>query len=322
MNIQFVKKNLQSAIYDFHLNHLILYQNGEQYQTVSVTSIEATNWCLKNLCQGANIFLIGSSRETERMYLNLSMSKYQFNICCYDVEFPESNRNVNQQPSLHEIVDSLNEIKSLFQQEQHSNANYALFNTLSSQCETKDIKELKSLIIEYLESISKKQLETQYLVSEIYNNRELVTSSNENSEIINELRKELAAYKNDFYLKSMQNFGVNIVIELLERLYTEKNLITQKGNVSDNLKSLEQIISFCEIKIKKLNLKVRHSTIGEEFDGSRMVNYDDKVSTDNDNLKGRVAYSISPAVYWTLPRVNAPGEDELLIKEEIVALYE
>ena len=120
----------------------------------------------------------------------------------------------------------------------------------------------------------------------------------------------------------MMKFGVNTVIEILERLYTEKNLLMQKGNADDELDRIAQIISFCEAKIKKLNLKVRLSSEGDEFDGGRMVSFDDKVVTDDENKKGRVAYSISPAIYWTLPRVNAPGEDELLIKEETVALYE
>ena len=163
--------------------------------------------------------------------------------------------------------------------------------------------------------------ESLYLINQIYNQLQTGIGSN-SSEIVEDLRKELAEYKNDFYQKSMQQFGVNITINILERLYVEKDQLMHQENVNEELTRITQIISFCETKMKKLNLRISHSSDGDEFDGRKMITYDDKVSTDNTDLKGRVAYSIFPAIYWTLPRVNAPGEDELLIKEETVALYE
>lgn len=316
-----IQYNITCVIYDVRLQTVTYYEYGKP----QFGQIEDTNkfslWCQKYVRQGTCIILIGLPKQTEEIYRELEYHNY--NVCCYDFGQAETARQTNnQQPSINEVLASLNEVKTLLKKDNTQSTNYALINTSSPQRETKDIKELKLFITESLEAISKKQSETQYLVSEIYNNREFGASSHGSSEIIDDLRKELATYKNDFYQKSMLNFGVNTAIEILERLYTEKNLLKQNEDAADELNRLDQIISFCEAKMKKLSLKVEHSTAGDEFDGSSMVTYDDKVYTDNDDLKGRVAYSISPAVYWTLPRVNAPGGDELLIKEETVALYE
>lgn len=310
---------MKSVIFDLRFSRLAYYQDGIMRQQGQATPSEGVNWCLRYLTEGSSVFLIGSTRETEGVFQQLN--KYKFNICCYDVQQTEPNQNINNlQISLNGILSSLNEIKTLLKREQPKSANYALINTSSPQRETKDIKELKSFISDSFEVLNKKQSETNYLVTEIYN-REPEALSNSGSEVIEDLRKELAAYKNDFYQKSMMKFGVNTAIEILERLYTEKNLLKQNEN-PEKVERIMQIISFCEAKMKKLNLKVRLSSDGDEFDGGRMVSYDDKVATDDENMKGRVAYSISPAIYWTLPRVNAPGEDELLLKEETVALYE
>ena len=309
---------MKSVIFDLRISRLAYYQDGEMRQQGQATPSEGGNWCIRNLPEGSSVFLKGSTRETEGVFQQL---QYKFNVCCYDVQQTEPNKNTNNlQSSLDGVLSSLNEIKALLKREQPKSANYSLINTSSPHCETKDIKELKSCISDSFEALNKKQFETHYLVTEIYN-RELEASSNGCSEVIEDLRKELTAYKNDFYQKSMMKFGVNTVVEILERLYTEKNLLKQNDN-SEELERIMLIISFCEAKMKKLNLRVRLSSDGDEFDGGRMISYDDKVATDDENMKGRVAYSISPAIYWTLPRVNAPGEDELLIKEETVALYE
>ena len=297
------------------------FENGKSQSGYLNSLNEISLWCQQNIRLGSCIVLIGQPKQTEELYRDLVYRDY--NVCCYYVEQAENTRQTNyQQPSISDVLASLNEVKTLLGKEQPKSANYALINTSSSQCESKELKELKSFLAESLDTLIKKQSETQYLVSEIYNNRESGASSNGSTEIINDLRKELTAYKNDFYQKSMLNFGVNTAIEILERLYTEKLFIKQKEETADELNRLELIISYCEAKMKKLSLRMRRSADGDEFDGSRMVSYDDKVSTDNEELKGHVAYSIFPAIYWTLPRVNAPGGDELLIKEETVALYE
>lgn len=280
---------------------------------------DVLRWCVNNIPPGTCIILIGTSNQTKFLFRELK--QFNFYVICYELADIENVRKTGfQQINVDEILTSVNEIKALLKREPPKSANYALINTSSPQLEIKDIKEIKSFIKESFEALNKKQSETNYLVTEIYN-RDQETSSNGNSEIIKDLRKELAEYKNDFYQKSMMKLGVNIAIDILERLYTEKNLLKQKEN-SEEMDRITQIISFCEAKMKKLNVRVKLSSEGDEFDGIRMVSFDDKVATDNSNMKGRVAYSIFPAIYWTLPRVNAPGEDELLIKEETVALYE
>lgn len=304
---------------DFSKSIMTIYSKGQE-QTNPINSYDhAFQYCVNKMHYGISVILVGATNETKRLFD--SLVQYGINVCCFDVQQVEPNKNINDsQISLDVVLSSLNEIKALLKREQPKSANYALINTSSPQRETKDIKELKSFISDSFEALNKKQSETNYLVTEIYN-REPEASSNGSLVVIEDLRKELAAYKNDFYQKSMMKFGVNTTIEILERLYTEKNLLKQNEN-SEELERILLIISYCEAKMKKLNLRVRLSSDGDEFDGDRMVSYDDKVATDDEKMKGRVAYSISPAIYWTLPRVNAPGADDLLIKEEIVALYE
>ena len=320
----FFLTDIQTVIIDFNSLLLIHYINGELKKIWQIPSINQANetiisYCNKNLSKDSCIILLGSPEETKN--IQNFLSRY-YNICCYDIKkISTHNKNTNQQIYSNEILNSLNEIKTLLKKEQSKNANTVFSSPSLPQYDNKDIKGLKSYLEESLETINKKQTEVQYLVSEIYN-RSSETSNTNSSEIIEDLRKELLAYKNDFYQKSMLKFGVNTAIEILERLYIEKNLLKQKENANEELNRITQIITFCETIIKKLNLKVIYSSEGEEFDGNRMVTYDDKVYTNNENLKGRVAYSISPAIYWTLPRVNDPGKDELLIKEEAVTLYE
>ena len=310
---------MQSVVFDCQISHLQIYDYGNLSQQGSISSRDVADWCIRHLKEGTSIFLIGSKSETDSIYQKLK--NYRLNICCYDPKQADPNRNTNNsQFSLEGVLSSLDEIKALLKREQPKSSNYALINTSSSQRESKDMKELKSLILESFETLNKKQSEMNYLVNEIYNHDQ-ETSSDGYSEILADLRNELAAYKNDFYQKSMLKFGVNTTIEILERLYNEKNLLKQKENLEE-FDRITQIISFCESKMKKLNLRISHSIEGDEFDGERMIYFDDKVATEDENMKGRVAYSIFPAIYWTLPRVNAPGEDELLIKEETVALYE
>lgn len=310
----------ECVIFDVKSLNVTYYRNGKLQENGFVKSLnEFIKWCSENLSPEACIVLLGTN-QIDGLFSYLE--HFRFNICCYDINLHTYQRVANNnQNSTNDILNAVNEIKTLLKREQPKNSNYSLFNTSSPQYDTKEIKELKSFLVELFEGLNKKQSETQYLVSEIYN-RDAETSNNGSIEIIDDLRKELAAYKNDFYQKSMLNFGVNTAIEILERLYTERNLLKQSTNIDGELDRITKIISFCEIKIKKLNLKVSYSSEGDEFDSSRMITYDDKVSTDNEDLKDCVAYSISPAIYWTLPRVNAPGEDELLIKEETVALYE
>ncbi len=313
--------NTEFVICDIRKMFLTYYIGGKKGIRSFNSEDDVLNMCMINFLPGTCIILlIGTPNQTIKLLKKLK--QYNYNVYCYELD---NNENIQKYDSQHigvdEIFTSLNELKDLLKREQHRSANYALINTSSPQRETKDIKELKSFIIDSFEALNKTQLETNYLVTEIYNRNQEETSCNGSSEVIADLRKELAAYKNDFYQKSMMKLGVNTAIEILEGLYAEKNLLKKKEN-SEELNIIMQIISFCESKIKKLNLRVRFSSDGDEFDGGRMVSFDDKIPTDDGNMKGRVAYSISPAIYWTLPRVNAPGEDELLIKEEIVALYE
>lgn len=308
----------QCVILDIKTLKATLLLNNQQIDVRFKHIDEFVEFCLRRLSPGTYVVLLGDI-QTDQLYEKLK--RLDLILCHDNIDSKVINKQEDKgQSTIKEVLDTVSEIKALLKQGQPKNAHYSLFSSPSPQGETKDIKELKSYLTNALDAINNQQAEIQYLISEIYN-RESETPSND-SKIIDDLRNELSAYKNDFYQKSMLNFGVNTVIEILDCLYTEKNIIKQQKGISEELDRITQIILFCEAKIKKLNLKVHYSSEGDEFDGSRMINYDDKIYTENEHLKGLVAHSISPAIYWTLPRVNAPGVDSLLIKDEIVALYE
>ena len=162
--------------------------------------------------------------------------------------------------------------------------------------------------------------ETHYFARELYNNAP--NGTNNSDTIISDLREELNKYKNDFYLKTIQPyvcFAIEMVCVMYEDLY---NLIQTEGIESPLVERMRRVISASENYIKRMNVQIRTSQIGDAWNPNLMRAYDDRVCTNQEEMKGHVAYSISPAFFWVLPRVNAPGSDNLLLKEEIVALYE
>lgn len=188
-----------------------------------------------------------------------------------------------------------------------------------------DVGQKMDEIIERVKILDDRTRSIEFSIGELDN-----LTNNESfgvNSVITELQTELSEYKKDFYFKSMQKYGVNIMIEILKKLYEEKHslrLLNQDQVQNDFLERIERIIVFCKNRAKKMNVLIEESSNGDIFDGKKMIAYDDDcIFTNEECLKGRVASSISPAFYWILPRVNAPIADyyKLMIEEEIVVLY-
>jgi len=149
---------------------------------------------------------------------------------------------------------------------------------------------------------------------------EHVNNVSDEYSIYNELKSELSAYRNDFYLKSVQRLGLDALIEILNSMCTRLHSTT---NLTDEVKeSIRYDIKLVERALNnRFNVQCVYSEIGATFDEETMVTFPgDFISTENVSLRGCVAYSVSPAIYWTIPRVNS-NEQKFLYKEESVVLY-
>lgn len=149
---------------------------------------------------------------------------------------------------------------------------------------------------------------------------EHINNVSEEYSVYNELKSELSAYRNDFYLKSVQRLGLDALIEILcsmcARLHSTTNLTDEARDVIRyDIKLVERALN------NRFNVQCVYSEIGAYFNEETMVTFPGEfIETENESLKGCVAYSVSPAIYWTIPRVNS-GEQKFLYKEESVVLY-
>lgn len=164
-----------------------------------------------------------------------------------------------------------------------------------------------------VENIEKQQ---KYFFGELLDSAQ--RSGGDNGMVV-ALKNELSEYKEDFYRKSMQRYGVDAMMNILKHLYQERYELLKAQQDTDRI---DQHIKVCTSEAKRLNIRLRISAEGDMFDGNSMVYYDDTVPAPSPDKRGQVACSITPAFYWTLPRVNAPNSDDLLLQEEVVALYE
>lgn len=165
-----------------------------------------------------------------------------------------------------------------------------------------DIKEAISLIKDDIQAV-----------------KEMLSKNEENDEV-SFLKDELSYYRNDFYLKSVQRLGLDALLEILEsmcsRLFMSANASVEvKESLSYDIKLVERAL------INKFNVRFVRSSEGTPFNEHTMTTFpDDSIISEDVNLKGCVAASVSPAIFWTIPRVNS-GETSFLYKEESVVLY-
>ena len=173
----------------------------------------------------------------------------------------------------------------------------------------KDLMALKNSVSTLSEGIEEIK---QYLQS---------NSNRESDETNRLLKEELAAYRSDFYLKSVQRLGMDALLDIMDRLCTR---LYDSNNSSDETKEvLKYTIALIERTLRsKFRVRCVSSEPGAEFNSETMIAYpDDSIATEDTALIGCVAQSISPAIYWTIPRVNS-DEMEFLYKEENVVLYQ
>lgn len=136
---------------------------------------------------------------------------------------------------------------------------------------------------------------------------------------IDVLKEELNTYRSDFYMKSVKRMGLDAIINILEhfcQLYHECNdEYNIKTIYKSNIKYIESVLK------SSMHVNCQYTPQGEPFNPDTMIAYEsDSVPTDDEDLKGKVAETIVPAVYWTLPRINSDSQD-YLYKEEIVVLF-
>lgn len=150
----------------------------------------------------------------------------------------------------------------------------------------------------------------------------IIESSNkdeDNMEVIS-LKEELSKYRNDFYFKSVQRQGLDAMLEVLESMNTLLYNSRTKG--VEVTEAIEHGIYLIERALQKtFKIRFESSNEGNEYDEEKMIAYpSDSIFTNDERLSGHVAKSLSPAIYWTIPRVNST-DLEFLYKEESVILY-
>lgn len=254
-----------------------------------------------------------SSMSLRKLLNDLEVSHY---------EYISQTNSTNDNAKYSEILLALKNIEKNIGNNS-SKSSFFSFSKLNSEKNVIDDSKQSSVITQMthqLLSLTEKISGIEYIVNELYNQEP--NQSDKSSIVIEDLRHELSSYKEDLYLKSMQKYGVDIAIKIIDRLYAERRDLNESGSFNNEIiERYNKLIEFCSSEFRRLNLRIFNSNSGDLFDGERMVSYDDYVETEDHTLNGRVAYSISPSISWTLPRVNSDSKTELVLKEEIVALY-
>lgn len=222
--------------------------------------------------------------------------------------------NVSQKTYFQAIEKSINDLKVVVNGLQQSRTT----PTVSGRSGN-DVAGLKDTIGNMAETLR----QTRYFAEELYNNMSTRANTSGSEARIEELQNELGKYKNDFFLKVSLQY-VNSAIEMLCIMYEDLyNLKSIEGPESPSVERMQRVIAACEAYVKRWKIvRIRKSNSGDPWDPNSMRAYDDRILTEREELKGHVACSISPAFFWTLPRVNAPDTEHLLLKEETIALFE
>ncbi len=146
-----------------------------------------------------------------------------------------------------------------------------------------------------------------------YNVRSGSASNSSDSEYKQVLQSKLSEYEEDLYLKLLRKYiidsQISIYNQVAEQLYIEQ----------DN--KLEKVLTMMAQKLESIGVKVIASEVGSDFNPSRMkTGHYTNIPTDNEQLNGKVARSVTPAFLWTLPSTKQQ-DTSLLLMEEDVILY-
>lgn len=316
--------------YNVENGEFVSYSNGTP-QNVGTTSFETLVNHIRNY-EPFLLLLVGQPQETANVkkllethriekqtpsIIGLTRVRVNFDIICIDSPAPATPQaaaptqpvqGTQEQQYVSQILDHIDRSYTLLKQEiatvkaqpsptTHQPANNSKINEIATN----------------VENIEKQQ---KYFFGELLDSAQ--RSGGDNGMVV-ALKNELSEYKEDFYRKSMQRYGVDAMMNILKHLYQERYELLK---AQQETASIDQHIKFCTHEAKRLNIRLHISNEGDTFDGNSMVYYDDTVPAPSPDKRGQVACSITPAFYWTLPRVNAPNSDDLLLQEEVVALYE
>lgn len=146
-----------------------------------------------------------------------------------------------------------------------------------------------------------------------YNVRSGSASKSDDGEYKQALQSKLSEYEEDLYLKLMRKYvidsQISIYNQIAEQLYIEQD------------DKLEKVLTLMAKELESIGVKVISSKVGADFDPSRMrTGHYANIPTDNEQINGKVARSVTPAFLWTLPSTRQQGTS-LLLKEEDVILY-
>ena len=146
-----------------------------------------------------------------------------------------------------------------------------------------------------------------------YNIRSGSASNSSDSEYKQALQSKLSEYEEDLYMKLMRKYVVDsqisIYIQIAEQLFIEHD------------DKLEKVLTLMAKKLESIGVKVVSSESGAEFDPAYMkTGHYTNIPTNNEQLNGKVARSVTPAFMWTLPSTKQQL-NSLLLKEEDVVVY-
>ena len=141
------------------------------------------------------------------------------------------------------------------------------------------------------------------------------SSSNGDDEYKQILNKKLSEYEEDLYKKLMRKYVIDTHISLFIQINEQI-----RNSESDN--SLKVVLEMILAKLDAIGIKTYSSKQGDSFNPQYMTTgHYPNIATDNEELDGKVAESVSPLFKWNLPSIRQQT-DQMLLKEEEVILYQ
>ena len=152
------------------------------------------------------------------------------------------------------------------------------------------------------------------IVGNIDYNIRNAASSSEDDEYKQMLGKKLSEYEEDLYKKLMRKYVIDTHISLFTQ-------INEQSRISGSDNSLKQVLKMIVHKLETIGVKTYSSKPGDSFNPQYMTTgHYPNIETDNEQLDGKVAESVSPMFSWNLPSIRQQI-DQMLLQEEEVTLY-
>lgn len=185
------------------------------------------------------------------------------------------------------------------------------------QAKLQSVNSSLSGIPQLVEGISKieKIDDIEETVGNIDYNIRNAASSSENDEYKQMLGKKLSEYEEDLYKKLMRKYVIDTHISLFIQINEQI-----RNSESDN--SLKAVLEMILAKLDAIGIKTSTSRPGDSFNPKFMTTgHYPNIETDNNELDGKVAESVSPMFSWNLPSIHQQT-DSMVLREEEVILYQ